>query len=151
MDKKLNVIEAAAELLNNYEKIKEFSRGIHIDQTDEMIKGVGIYMNGDTKVKEDVLGNQKRQINFYLYSVNKSTSDFERLQNSNFLLELGYYLDKQKDIKIIGKIGKKEYPGVIKKISCSNGMKYSVDTTNKNFIYQIQFLVDYKLNMEEEK
>ena len=108
MDKKLNVIEAAAELLNNYEKIKEFSRGIHIDQTDEMIKGVGIYMNGDTKVKEDVLGNQKRQINFYLYSVNKSTSDFERLQNSNFLLELGYYLDKQKDIKIIGKIGKKD-------------------------------------------
>lgn len=147
----MNVIDATKNILNNYKRMKEFSKGIEIDHSDSMVEGVGLFSNGDTLIKEDVLGNQTRRANFILYSVSRGTTDMERLRNNGFLLELGYYLDKQKNIEITGKIEDKEYPGKITKVRSSNGMKYSVNTENKNFIYQIQVLVEYKLFTGEEK
>lgn len=147
----MNVIDATKSILNNYKRMKEFSKGIEIDHSDSLVEGVGLYSNGDTLIKEDVLGNQTRRANFILYSVSRGTTDMERLRNNGFLLELGYYLDKQKNIEITGKIEDKEYPGKITKIRSSNGMKYSVNTENKNFVYQIQVLVEYKLFTGEEK
>lgn len=147
----MNVIDATKDMLNKYKRMKEFSKGIEIDHTDSMVEGVGLFSNGDTLIKDDILGNQTRRANFILYSVSRGTTDMERLRNNGFLLELGYYLDKQKNIEITGKIEDKEYPGKITKIRSSNGMKYSVDTENKNFIYQIQVLVEYKLFTGEEK
>lgn len=147
----MNVIDATKSILNNYKRMKEFSKGIEIDHSDSLVEGVGLYSNGDTLIKEDVLGNQTRRANFILYSVSRGTTDMERLRNNGFLLELGYYLDKQKNIEITGRIEDKEYPGKITKIRSSNGMKYSVNTENKNFVYQIQVLVEYKLFTGEEK
>ncbi len=148
----MNVIEATKNILNGYSRMSEFTKGIRIDFTDERKEEVGLYSSGDTLVKSDVLGNQKRKHTFHLYSVNASTTDFDRLSNNNFLLELGYYLDRQKNVAITAKVDdNKILNGKITKISCSNGMKYSVDTLNKNFIYQIQINVDYKIfeNWEE--
>ena len=141
----MNIIETVKGILNSYDKIQEFTRGITIDFTDEKIEGVGLYSSGDTLVKQDVLGNQQRRHNFYIYSVNDSTLDYDRLNNSNFLLELGYYLDLQKNIPITANVANVERNGKITKMSCANAMKYSVDTQNKNYIYQIQINVDYTI------
>ena len=44
----------------------------------------GLSSNGDSLVKEDILGNQIRRHNFVMYAVGQSFTDYNRLANSNF-------------------------------------------------------------------
>ena len=52
------------------------------------------FMAKSSLVKEDILGNQIRRHNFVMYAVGQSFTDYNRLANSNFLLELAYWLEQ---------------------------------------------------------
>lgn len=134
----MNIIEKVKEILKEYPKISEFVNDIHIDFTDSESKSYGLSSIGDTLLKKDILDNQIRQHNFVLYARAEAYEDFDRLQNSNFLLELNYWLEKQKNIEIDG--------GKIISLSSANGMLYEIpnsDLTN-GVLYQLQIYAEYE-------
>lgn len=134
----MNVIEIVKEILQKYPKINEFVNDIHIDFTDSEAKSYGLSSTGDSLVSEDILGNQKRKHNFVLYARAEAYEDFDRLQNSNFLLELNYWLEKQKNIEIDN--------GKITSLSSANGMLYQIpdDDLNNGVLYQLQIYAEYE-------
>ena len=85
----MTIIEYMRQKLTEYPKISEFLTGddIHIDFTEPDPVNYGLSSNGDSLVKEDILGNQIRRHNFIMYAVGQSFTDYNRLANSNFLLE----------------------------------------------------------------
>lgn len=146
----MNVIEVTKKILSDYKKISEFSNGVQVDFTTNEPTNFGLSSIGDTLIKEDVLGNQKRKHSFVLYAVNQAYEDYDRLSNSNFLLELAYWLEIQRGQSIdivIGDIVKK---GEITKISTANAMIFNVPTGNirDGVMYQIQIYVEYKVKGE---
>ena len=84
----MNIIEQVKQILTDCELVKQFTQDIQIDFTSNEAGDFGLFSNGDTKLKEDILGKQTRQHNFVLYATNQSFNDFDRLQNSSFLLDL---------------------------------------------------------------
>ena len=101
----MTIIDFMRQKLTEYPKISEFLAGddIHIDFTEPDPMCYGLSSTGDSLVKEDLLGNQTRRHNFSMYAVGQSFTDYNRLANSNFLLELG----EQKNIPV----QPKKYPG----------------------------------------
>lgn len=134
----MNIIEKVKEILKEYPKISEFVNDIHIDFTDSESKSYGLSSIGDTLLKKDILDNQIRQHNFVLYARAEAYEDFDRLQNSNFLLELNYWLEKQKNIEIDG--------GKIISLSSANGMLYEIPNSdlNNGVLYQLQIYAEYE-------
>lgn len=134
----MNIIEKVKEILKEYPKISEFVNDIHIDFTDSESKSYGLSSIGDTLLKKDILDNQIRQHNFVLYARAEAYEDFDRLQNSNFLLELNYWLEKQKNIEIDG--------GKITSLSSANGMLYEIPNSdlNNGVLYQLQIYAEYE-------
>ena len=107
----MTIIEYMRQKLTEYPKISEFLTGddIHIDFTEPDPVNYGLSSNGDSLVKEDILGNQIRRHNFVMYAVGQSFTDYNRLANSNFLLELAYWLEQlpeESEIEVnVGAIG----------------------------------------------
>lgn len=147
----MNVIEKVRELLTNYPKISEFTNNIYVDFNDEKPTSFGLSSSGDTLIKEDVLGNQIRQHNFVLYALNQSFNDFDRLANSTFLLELSYWLERQKGHPIEVTIDSKTVNGEITNLSSANGMAFNVPTgdINDGIRYQLQIYTQYTLSLED--
>lgn len=147
----MNIIELVKQLLTDYPGIHAFSNDVHVDYTDDTPTNYGISSTGDTLIKEDVLGNQTRQHNFVLYAVNQSFNDYDRLANSTFLLELGYYLETVQGQQIQVTIGGVEKIGKLLSISSANGMIYAIPTgdINDGITYQLQIYAQYKLESEE--
>lgn len=143
----MNIIEAVKKVLTEYPRMSEFCNGIHIDFNENEPGNFGLYSNGDSLVKEDILGNQKRKHNFVLYANNQTFNDFERLANSTFLLELGYWLETVKNQPVSVVVDDTEYQGVITKLSSANGMLYMVPTgdINDGVTYQLQIYADYSV------
>lgn len=149
----MNIIETTKKILSDYNKISEFSNGVQIDYTTNEPINFGLSSIGDALLKEDILGNQKRKHSFVLYAVNQAYEDYDRLANSSFLLELSYWLEKQKGQEIDIVIGDSVKKGEITKISTANAMIYAVPTGNLNdgVMYQIQIYVEYKIKGEDIK
>lgn len=147
----MNVIEKVRELLTNYPKIAEFTNNIHVDFNDSNPTSFGLSSSGDTLLKEDVLGNQIRQHNFVLYALNQSFNDFDRLSNSTFLLELSYWLERQKGHPIQVTIDSKTVNGEITMLSSANGMAFNIPTgdINDGIRYQLQIYAQYTLSLED--
>lgn len=147
----MNVIERVRELLTSYPGVSKFTNNIHIDFNDPKPASFGLSSSGDVLLKEDVLGNQIRQHNFVLYALNQSFNNFTRLANSTFLLELSYWLERQKGHPIEVTIDSKTVNGEITKLSSANGMAYSIpnDNTNDGIMYQLQIYAQYTLNLED--
>lgn len=148
----MNIIELVKQILTDYPKIQEFTNEVQVDFTDHTNPtNFGISSTGDTLLKEDVLGNQTRQHNFVLYAVNQSYTDYDRLTNSTFLLELAYWLETVKGNEITAMVGDKEKIGKLLSLSSANGMLFSVPTgdINDGVTYQIQIYAKYKLESEE--
>lgn len=146
----MNIIEAVKETLTNYEKISEFTNNISVDFMENTPTNFGLYSTGDELIREDVLGNQTRRHTFILYANKQSFTDFDRLCNSSFLLELNYWLEKQKGLLISVEIDGKTKTGEIVKLSSANGMMYSIPTgdINGGITYQLQIYAEYSVKEE---
>jgi hypothetical protein len=147
----MNIIELVKHILTDYPKITEFANEINIDFTDDTHTNFGLSSVGDTLVKEDILGNQVRQHNFVLYALNQSFTNYDRLANSTFLLDLAYWLEqyKQED-PIEVTINNETVSGKLLGLSSANAMLYMVPTgdINDGVTYQIQIYAQYYLESE---
>ena len=110
----MTIIDYMRQKLTEYPKISDFLSGedIHIDFTDPEAVNYGLSSTGDTVLKEDIRGRQTRQHKFVLYAVGQSFTDYNRLANSNFMLELSYWLEslpEEDGIDIV--VGNKKFSG----------------------------------------
>lgn len=143
----MNIIEKVKALLTGYEKIAEFSHDLHVDYTEPNPTNYGLSSSGDQLIRKDIVGNELRQHNFVLYAVNQSFTDYDRLTNSNFLLELNYWLETLKGQEVTVTINEAEYRGEITRMWSANGMLYSVPTgdLHDGVAYQLQIYAQYKV------
>ncbi len=146
----MNVLETMRSILSECELLDAFN-GCHVDYTEPNVGTCGLFSNGATKVRETICGKQYYHIAFQLYASCDAFEDFNRLQNSNFLLELTYYLNGLKDIAIVEKVGLTSRQGKITKITASNALLFNLITNDLNdgVQYQLQINVDYEINGED--
>ena len=140
----MNIIETIQAALASFPNINE----LHIDYNDDAPDNFGLYPTGDRLVTQDVIGNQKRNHNFILYADFLSFNDYLRLQNSNMLLELQYWLERYPNNQVVtATIDGAEYNGVLTKITCSNGMLFSIPDGNMNTAvrYTLQIAAEYQI------
>lgn len=149
----MTIIDFMRRKLTEYPKISEFigNGEIHIDFTAPDPVNYGLSSTGDQLLKEDVLGNQLRRHNFELRAVGQSFTDYCRLANSNFLLELGYYLEhlpEQDGITV--RVGDEELTGRFIKATTANAMNMGLmgETLNDGVMYQLQIQAQYRVESE---
>ena len=150
----MTIIDFMRQKLTEYPKISEFLTGdsIHIDFTDPDPINYGLSSTGDSILKEDVLGNQIRQHNIVLFAAGQSYTDYNGLANSNFLLELAYWLERLPEEEgITAVIGDEERPGRFLKATTANAMSMGLmgDTIDQGVMYQLQIYARYKIESEE--
>lgn len=148
----MNIIELVKTILNQYPRISEICNDIHVDFLDDTATNYGLYPTGDTLLNKDILGNQLRQHSFMLTAVYPSASDYDRLNNSGVLLNLHYWLEQQADgQQITAETDDKIYTGTLTKLTCSNGMLYSIpeESLIKGVQYQLQINAQYQIESEE--
>lgn len=147
----MNIIELVKSILSNYSEISKFTNDIAVDFLDNSPANFGLYSTGDELVKEDILGNPKRRHSFVLYANKQSYTDYDRLCNSNFLLDLNYWLETQKGQEIIVEIDNKTITGELIKLSSANGMLFNIPTGNLNdgVTYQLQIYADYTYRKDD--
>lgn len=144
----MNVIELVKQILTDYPRILEFTNEIKVDFTDDTPTSFGLSSVGDQLIKEDILGNQIRRHNFVLYALNQSFTDYDRLANSTFLLDLTYWLEQyRQEDPIEVTIDNKTVSGKLLGLSSANAMLYMVPTgdINDGVTYQIQIYAQYEL------
>lgn len=146
----MTIIDFMRKKLSEYPKIQEFLAGeeLHIDFTDPDATSYGLSSAGDSLVKADIRGNQQRRHNFVLRAVNQSFTDYCRLTNSNFLLELSYWLERlQEEEGIQVEIDGEIVTGRFLKATTANAMAMQPmgATINDGVLYQIQIYATYQL------
>lgn len=150
----MTIIDYMKNKLSVYPKMSEFlaENDIHVDFTDPAPVNYGLSSTGDSLLKEDLLGNQVRQHNFVLYAVGQSFTDYNRLANSNFLLDLSYWLEQlPNEDGIAINIEGKELPAKFLKATTANAMSMGLmgDTIDQGVMYQIQIYAQYRVESEE--
>ena len=144
----MNIIEIMQALLMSFPKINS----LHIDYNGSAPDDFGLYPTGDRLVKEDILGNQERSHTFILYADFQSFNDYDRLQNSGTLLELQHWLERSAANQTVTQtVNETTLTGVLKKITCFNGMLFNIPDGNNNAAvrYQLQITADYTIESEE--
>lgn len=145
----MNLISLLRKILTEFPKIAEVCDTIHIDFSEESPTSYGLSPTGDSLVSEDILGNQTRRHNFLLYATYSAINDYERLANSGTIDELQLWLELYKcaGIEITVPVGEREYTGTLAKITCANGMLYSIPNENNidGVQYQLQIAVEYTI------
>ena len=146
----MNIIETVRSILESFPKISDVCNEVHIDFADPEPTSYGLSSTGDELISEDVLGNQKRQHSFMLYSTFSSINDYERLHNSTALLDLGIWLEQQTGCEVATAVGSEERAGTLEKLTAANGMLYSVSQENAldGVQYQIQIIAEYTVESE---
>ena len=149
----MTIIDFMRQKLTEYPKISEFlvDGDIHVDFTAPG-SSYGLSSNGDSLVKEDLLGNQTRQHNFVMYAVGQSFTDYNRLANSNFLLELAYWLERlPEEDGISGTVENREFLGKFMKATTANAMSMGLmgETIEQGVMYQLQIYAQYTIESEE--
>lgn len=147
----MNIIETVRSVLESFPKISEVCNEVHIDFTDPEPTSYGLSSTDDSLISEDVLGNQRRQHTFMLYTTYSSINDYERLKNSSALTELGVWLSEQKDLTVETQSAGRSYSGKITKLTAANGMLFSVPQENEfdGVQYQLQIIAEYTVIKEE--
>ena len=146
----MNVIEVMKQVLTDYPKISDFiSSEVHVDFTEDTDHDYGLSSTNDSLLKKDILGNQTRTNNIVLYATNQSVNDYDRLQNSTFLLDLGYYLETVKGQEVTAIIDNVEMAGSIQSVSVANAMAWGKSEDGQRITYQLQIKVNYTLESEE--
>ena len=144
----MNIIEKVTDILQSYPKISEVCNEVHIDFSDPEPTSYGLSSTGDALIAEDIIGNQKRQHSFMLYSTFSSVNDYERMLNSTALLELGLWLEEQTDCEIESTVGDNVYTGKFTKLRVENGMLYEIPQENQydGWQYQLQIIAEYTVD-----
>lgn len=147
----MNVIETIKKILTECPLMDDFNNNIHIDYMTmgaKNNKDAGVYPLGTSLASCDILGNKRYHINFSVLADKKAYKDYDRLNNSGFLLSLTYYLNEISDIEITENVNGEEKKGLITKISAANGLLFSVPSGDikDGVTYQIQIGVDYTIN-----
>lgn len=141
----MNIIETVRTILESFPKISEVCNEVHIDFADPEPTSYGLSSTGDELIREDILGNQLRQHSFMLYTTYSSINDYERLNNSTALLELGLWLKEQTGCEVETTIGDNTYTGKLERLTAANGMLISVPQENEmdGVQYQLQIIAEY--------
>lgn len=141
----MNIIEKVRAILESFPKISEVCNSIHIDFADPEPTSYGLSSTGDQLISEDVLGNQRRQHSFLLYTTYSSINDYERLNNSTALTELSVWLHDQTGAEVETIIGSDTRTGTLEKLTASNGMLYKVPQENEldGVQYQLTIVAEY--------
>ncbi len=141
----MNIIETVRSILESFPKISEVCNEVHIDFADPEPTSYGLSSTGDELITEDILGNQLRQHSFMLYTTYSSINDYERLNNSTALLELGVWLKEQTGCEVETTICDNTYTGRLEKLTAANGMLISVPQENEmdGVQYQLQIIAEY--------
>ena len=147
----MNIIELVKQTLTEFPRISEMNYGLNVDFTEDTPGNCGLYPTGDQLIKEDVLGNQDRRHNFVLYAVFQSFTDYDRLANSTFLLDLAYWLEKAatgQEVEVT--INEQTVSGKLTSLSSANGMLYGYQdgTLTGPVTYQLQIYAQYHLESE---
>lgn len=150
----MTIIDYMRQKLTEYPKISEFltDEDIHIDFTEPDPVNYGLSSSGDSLQKEDILGNQIRQHSFTMYAVGQSFTDYSRLANSNFLLELAYWLEQLPEEKGIDvNVDDETRQATFLKATTANAMSMGLmgDTIDQGVMYQLQIYAQYKVESEE--
>ena len=145
----MNIIETMRDILVKFPRICEICNEVHIDFADPEPTSYGLSSVGDSLVKKDILGNQRRRHSFMLYSTFSGINDYERLMNSSALLELSAWLEMQKGAAVTSIIGDTKYCGEILEIRAANGMLYAVPQEHSadGVQYQLQINADYSVKI----
>ena len=141
----MNIIETVRAILESFPKIAEVCNSVHIDFTDPEPSSFGLSSTGDELIREDIIGNQRRQHSFMLYTTYSSMNDYERLHNSSALLELSVWLSDQTGAEVETVSGSEVCTGTLEKLTAANGMLYSVPQENsiEGVQYQLQIIAEY--------
>lgn len=150
----MNIIETVRKILTDYPKMEEFTNKIHIDFTDnEQDSDFGLSSTGDTKLKEDILGNQVRKHSFILYAINQAFNDYDRLSNSTFLLEMSHWMEllDTDEYTVEETIDESIYKGKLLSLECANAMAFQIPTgdVKDGVMYQVQIYAEYSFSREE--
>lgn len=119
--------------------------GLHVGKN---IPGtLGLFSTGAIKAKENLVGDMAYRIIFQLQAGMTAYEDYERLKNSDFLLNLTYELDQAKDVEIAEQINGFFGSRVINSISAGNALLFEVPTgdINDGVVYQLQLTVGYTI------
>lgn len=146
----MNIIELVKQTLIGYPGITKFANEVHVDYTEDEPGNFGISSTGDELVKEDIIGHQVRKHSFVMYAINQAFTDFDRLTNSNFLLDLSYWLEKAARGQ---RVGAGAHTRRLDKLSCANAMLYKLpdNGTDGLVTYQLQIYAQYTIESEDFK
>lgn len=141
----MNIIERITDIIKAFPKIDALT--VHTDFSDITPAGYGLTSIGDTKLSEDVTGNELRRHSFLLYAVYSGINDYERMANTGLLTELAIWLERQAGVSVTTTIGNDTYGGEIRSISTGGGMIYELMQGNylAGIRYQLQITADYTI------
>lgn len=137
----MDVIERTRAIVGAFPQIAAALGTVHVDWTDPLPDSYGLSSVGDVLLSSDILGNERRQHSFILYTVYSSINDYERLHNSSALLALAQWLEGQTGAAVESLRG----TGVITEIRAENGMLYDIPQEDgaAGVRYQLQIIVTY--------
>ena len=144
---KINIIEKTKEILLQFPQIALVCNDINIDFAENAPTSYGLSSVGDSLLSEDILGNQKRQHSFILYSTFSGINDFERMTNSEAITNLSVWLSKQTGQQVTTELDGVVYTGEITAVATGGGTLYEVPQGSiKNGLrYQLQIEVQYTI------
>lgn len=148
----MNIIELTKQILNECEIVQDFFPGkfVKVDfinqENDEQC---GLISAGDTLQKKSVTGVETYRHSFILYARTENISEYQALANSNFLLNLSFYL---RGLTLGQEVSVLDRKGSLNKLECANGMKVSFLTNSVvgPCEYQLQIFATYELNPKED-
>lgn len=144
----MNIIEKMKAVLDEYPGVER----LHVDYQQNAPDSFGLYSTGDRRISEDVLGGQIRQHTFILYAAFQSFNDYDRLANTGVLLDLQLFLEQYADEQpLTFTVCGSERRGVLRSITCANGMLFNIPDNNMNTAvqYQLQLTAEYTIESEE--
>lgn len=149
----MNIIELTKQILNECEIIQDFFPGksVKVDFINqENNEQCGLISAGDSLQKKSITGIETYKHSFILYARTENISEYQALSNSNFLLELSFYL---RGLKLGQEVSILDRKGILNKLECANGMQVSFLTPSVAgpCEYQLQIFATYELNPKEEK
>lgn len=143
-----NVIRTVKDLIGQCDLIKSHFSSVNFDFNDQTAGKAGLFQNGFSVLGEDIVGNTRCRLNFTLYANFDTFKDYDRLNNSDFMLAFSNFLAQQKRIEISEAVGEQEKTGEITKITPSGGVLFALNNEdfNDGGTYQLNLSVEYTIN-----